>query len=227
MSEIAGGEVFADGQTVNAARLNNHVNGAVIQPGLITDKSAVTPAGNDYVLLYQSSSLALKKATVTNLNQTGGNVTSVALSMPVPAFTVAGSPITGAGTITVGWAAQSGNKQLASPADGSAAVPAFRSRDPRDTRFATLGTPGAVINWNLGSNFFTNLSGDTTFTFQNSNPGGRILVGITHSGHKALFPTAVKWENNIAPIPTSNSTIFEFANISGFIFGWILAQNAS
>jgi hypothetical protein len=54
-----------------------------------------------------------------------GSVTSVALSMPAE-FAVAGSPITGAGTLGVTKANESANTVWAGPTSGGAAAPAFR-----------------------------------------------------------------------------------------------------
>lgn len=55
-----------------------------------------------------------------------GSVTSVALAAPAE-FTVSGSPITGAGTLTLTKATQSANLVYAGPSSGSAAQPGFRS----------------------------------------------------------------------------------------------------
>lgn len=55
----------------------------------------------------------------------GGSVTSVALAMP-GIFSVAGSPITGSGTITVTLGSQSQNLVFASP-NGSSGTPTFRA----------------------------------------------------------------------------------------------------
>ena len=57
---------------------------------------------------------------------TSGTVTSVGLSMPAD-FSVAGSPITNAGTLAVTYATQSANTVLAGPTTGVAATPTFRA----------------------------------------------------------------------------------------------------
>lgn len=56
----------------------------------------------------------------------GGTVTSVALSLPAM-FTVTGSPITGAGTLTATLANQNANRVFAGPSSGAAAPPTFRA----------------------------------------------------------------------------------------------------
>ena len=56
----------------------------------------------------------------------GGSVTSVGLSMPSD-FSVASSPITSSGTLTVTYAIQASNKIFAGPSSGASATPTFRS----------------------------------------------------------------------------------------------------
>ena len=53
-------------------------------------------------------------------------VTSVALALPVSVFTVSGSPVTSAGTLTGSLNTQSANAVWAGPTSGSAATPTFR-----------------------------------------------------------------------------------------------------
>jgi len=55
-----------------------------------------------------------------------GTVTSVAIAVPAE-WTVSGSPITDAGTITISEATQTANTVYAGPASGGAATPGFRS----------------------------------------------------------------------------------------------------
>jgi hypothetical protein len=55
----------------------------------------------------------------------GGSVTSVGLGLPAD-FTVSGSPVTGAGTLTAAWANQTANKVLAAPS-GASGAPTFRT----------------------------------------------------------------------------------------------------
>ena len=60
------------------------------------------------------------------LSGSASGVTSVALSMP-SIFTVSGSPVTGAGTLTAALNTQSAHKALIGPSGGIAAIPTFRS----------------------------------------------------------------------------------------------------
>jgi len=72
-----------------------------------------------------------------------GTVTSVGLTMPAE-FSVAGSPVTGSGTLTVTKANEGANTVYAGPSSGSAAAPTFRSMAPADLPVATTSALGAV-----------------------------------------------------------------------------------
>jgi hypothetical protein len=72
-----------------------------------------------------------------------GTVTSVALAAPTE-FTVSGSPVTGAGTLTFSKNTQAANLVYAGPTTGSAAVPIFRSLVAADLPLATSSAFGAV-----------------------------------------------------------------------------------
>src|SRR4051812_28278317 len=70
-----------------------------------------------------------------------GTVTSVALTAP-SIFSVAGSPVTTAGTLALTLATQSANLVWAGPTTGAAAAPAFRSLVAADLP-NTAVTPGS------------------------------------------------------------------------------------
>lgn len=56
-----------------------------------------------------------------------GSVSSVGLALPASVFSVAGSPIVGAGTLTGSFTTQTANTVFAGPAAGGAVVPTFRA----------------------------------------------------------------------------------------------------
>jgi hypothetical protein len=60
-----------------------------------------------------------------------GTVTSIALSAP-GVFTVSGSPVTGAGTLTISLATQAAHTLWAGPVGGAAAAPTFRALAEED-----------------------------------------------------------------------------------------------
>lgn len=69
-----------------------------------------------------------------------GTVTSVALAAP-GIFAVSGSPVTGAGTLTLALEAQAANHFWAGPTSGSDAAPTFRALAAADLPAASLPLP--------------------------------------------------------------------------------------
>jgi hypothetical protein len=66
MAQIQAGITYADGAQVNATNLNAHVNNAVLVPGVISDRDAVTSCtAGDSLLILQST--ALKQATLAQV----------------------------------------------------------------------------------------------------------------------------------------------------------------
>lgn len=107
----------------------------------------------------------------------GGTVTSVALSAPSE-FSVSGSPVTGAGTLTFTKANQSTNAIYVGPASGASAAPTFRSMVGADipdalivatTKLSATGTKNAT----------TFLRGDNTWDIP---PGGGGVGTVTSVG---------------------------------------------
>lgn len=134
----------------------------------------------------------------------GGTVTSVGLSLPA-IFSVSGSPVTGAGTLTGTLASQSANLVFASP-NGAPGAPTFRSLVAADVPTLNQNTTGtasnvtgivAVANGGTGQSSYTdgqlligNSSGNTltkaTLTagagVSITNGSGAITIAATGSG---------------------------------------------
>ena len=83
------------------------------------DRTFAIPAATSLVDGY------LTAADWTTFNNKG-TVSSVALALPGSVFTVSGSPVTGAGTLTGTFATQAANSVFAGPTSGGVAVPSFR-----------------------------------------------------------------------------------------------------
>lgn len=66
-ADLSTSQNFSDGDTINAAKLNNIIGQAAILPGSIGDRSVATPISTDYVNFLQGSSGLIKKTTVANL----------------------------------------------------------------------------------------------------------------------------------------------------------------
>jgi Head domain of trimeric autotransporter adhesin len=78
-----------------------------------------------------------------------GTVTSVGLALPASIFTVTGSPVTGAGTLTGSLTAQNANFFWAGPTSGGSATPTFRAITIADLPIDTVVFLG---NWNASTN---------------------------------------------------------------------------
>lgn len=101
----------------------------------------------------------------------GGSVTSVALSVPAE-FSVAGSPLTTAGTIAVSKATQARHTGWFGPTSGSAAAPAFRQPNHNDVALPLKLAVKAVLTANRSV----------------ASPGGSAWDGVSLSlGDRALL----------------------------------------
>src|SRR6516164_7036758 len=123
-----------------------------------------------------------------------GSVTSVALAMPAE-FTVSGSPITGAGTLTATKANQNANLIYAGPSGGGPAAPTFRTLVSADmpagtgtvTSVAhTLTVPGIFTSGVTGSPITTSGTIADTITLNNQNAN---LVWAGPASGAAAQPT--------------------------------------
>jgi hypothetical protein len=222
MADLQSGETYVDGQTVDASRLNNMINGADALPGLISGQASATPAGADEVLLLKGG--VLKRATVTALNVAGSGVTSVAMTVPT-GFAVGGSPVTTTGTLAVTLSSQTGNKVLRSAAAGGAATPAFRATDARDLYVASVNIAASNIDWSLGTKFWKSLSGNITFTFSNNEDGMGIKVAVFTNGHTTNWPAAVVWPGGTEPTDSVSGTdLYELDILNGVVHAFLINQ---
>lgn len=228
MGDISAGEVWIDGQTVNAARLNNDLASAVVQPTFYTSKSVGTPVAGDTVIFVRASDGLFYKTTIATLQAAGG-VTSVGLTAPA-GFTVGGSPVSGgAGVLVLGLSAQSGNKMLVSPADGSSGVPVFRACAPLDIVFPTVTIAAFTIDWSLSNSFYKQLSANTSFIFTNYEDGAQIRVRIQSGapgGFHAAFPSLVKWAGGVQPVSSNGLDKWTFTVMGTDVLGEV-SQNMS
>ena len=86
----------------------------------------ITNTGVTSIVAGSGITISGPTGAVTISATTSGTVTSVGLTMPAD-FSVAGSPVTTAGTLAVTYATQSANTVLAGPTTGAAATPTFRA----------------------------------------------------------------------------------------------------
>jgi hypothetical protein len=207
-SELLGGDSFSDGQTVNAARLNNLVNLGTVLSGLISDKTGgpPNPLPTDYVLFLRTADGTLQKALFSNLPSA---VTSVGVTLPSTEFTVTGSPVTSAGTIAATWKNQPGNKFFAGNGTGGGTTPSFRLITADDLSIASVTVAAQNIDWSLGNVFFKQLTTGTTLgmSFTNVQDGQTIRVLISHgvANSSASFPLHIWWKGAAYPVQTALS----------------------
>lgn len=102
-----------------------------------------------------------------------GTVTSVGLSMP-SIFTVSGSPVTGAGTLTAALNTQTANLIFAGPSSGSAAAPTFRAVASADLTTA-LTTPPPIGGTTPAAGTFTTLT-DTVEIINGTGGAGYLQI---------------------------------------------------
>lgn len=119
-----------------------------------TDVTVTNSAPDQVVALTAGTGIGITGAypnfTITNSSpSSGGTVTSVGLALPTE-FAISGSPVTGSGTLTGSWNAQSANTVLAGPTSGGAATPTFRalvSGDIPDISATYLTVANAALNY--------------------------------------------------------------------------------
>jgi len=104
-------------------------------------------AANTWSPVTFGAGLSFAGGTLT-ATSAGGTVSSVALSMPAD-FSVAGSPVTSAGTLAVTYANQSANRVFAGPLSGDPGAPSFRALGAAD--IPDLSSTYEAANVNLGA----------------------------------------------------------------------------
>jgi len=145
-------------------------------------------------------------------NKGSGTVTSVAVAMPAE-FSVAGSPITSSGTITVTKANQNANLVYAGPTSGGAAAPTFRALVAADVPTLNQNTTGTAANITDSSNStITTLSalslpgsqvtGD--ISGNSANVTGTVAIG--HGGTGATSASAAF--NALSPMTANGDMIY-------------------
>jgi hypothetical protein len=217
--DIQKGETFADGQIVNASRLNNLADLATILATFISDKSPIAADATDYLVVFDTSTNSLKKTPFS------GGVSSVGLTMPGE-FNVVGSPITTTGTLAGTWKPVAKNKVLIGPASGGDAVPTFRTLTGADIAGGTsVNIAASNIDWSLGSSFWKLITTNTVFSFSNNADGMTIKVLVTQSGgggHTLSFPASVVWPGGIEPpLGTANGStnLYVLQQINAAVIG--------
>ncbi|QGH72149.1 MAG: tail fiber protein [Caudovirales sp. ctOwN3] len=138
----------------------------------------VSPAGISGQVLYSGGSGAPTWATISGT----GTVTSVALSLP-SIFSVSGSPVTTAGTLSATFTSQAQNAVFAGPTSGSG-TPTFRSLVNGDLQYSAI-----TINGNSVA-----LGGSTTVTATATN-ALTIGTGLSGTSYNGSSPVTIAIAN--------------------------------
>lgn len=183
--------------------------------------------GTDGQVLTSASSTASGLLWTAPLS---GTVTSVALALPVSVFTVSGSPVTAAGTLTGTFAGQTSTTFFAGPVSGAAATPTFRGIGQFDlgllstgdllsvtstgmTRLAK-GTAGQVLR--VSTNQATNLIWDNL----GMSTKGDIVV-LASTGVMSILPAGTT--NQFLIVNSTSSTGLQWVDLgSSTILGSVL-----
>ena len=222
MAQLDTTNTFADGNIVNAASLNNIIDQASALVGLIsaqTIDNTVTVA-TDYVMYYDSVAAALKRCTIASLQATGGITTVSSASSKTFITLVTTTPVAGERRVTVDFIAQTQNKVLAAPADGSTGAVSFRQLVPADTDIYTSIT-ALNVDLSQGHVFTKTLTATpTTLSLINGIAGQVIKVRVqqTVAGNALLHWSSpgtgvIRWPGGTEPVLTTGASridIFEF-----------------
>lgn len=125
---------FTGPLTGNASGTSANITGIAAIANGGTGQSSLPAALNALLPVQTGNSGKLLVSDGTNANWVaagGGSVTSIGAAVPA-GFTVSGSPVTTAGTITIGLDTQSVGKLLVGPATGGDAAPTFRRLSVED-----------------------------------------------------------------------------------------------
>jgi hypothetical protein len=166
-----------------------------------TSLPATCTAGNVYFKTDATPGQNLYFCTAANTwsQMTGGNVTSVGLVLP-NTFTVTGSPVTGAGTLSASYANQSPNTVLAGPGSGGAGTPAFRALGQADL---PLTIPTCAK--------YTVTTGGGNWTVNGSNAGA---LAASTSQTITLASNAIPARGQITALRVKHSTSFSGTGIT-------------
>ena len=133
-----------------SANISDYLTTAAATAGYQPLNSILTSVAGLGPLTGQAGKILRINATETGVELyavTGaGTVTSVALSLPASVFSVSGSPVTAAGTLTATLVDQAANLVWASPASGPAGPPTFRSLADADLPAAVVRTTGSYAD---------------------------------------------------------------------------------
>ena len=148
-----------------------------------------------------------------------GTVTSVALSLP-GIFTVTGSPITGAGTLTATLATQAAGLVWAGPASGPAAAPTFRQLGYSElsglpslggAAYLSVGTTPGTVGAGDDSRFFDSREWSASTISQAEAEAGTATTRRAFTAQRVFQAIAAWWQTNTSAVGRSVATAVDQA----------------
>jgi len=152
----------------------------------------------------------------------GGTVTSVGLSLPASVFSVSGSPVTGAGTLSGSFQTQAANTVFAGPSSGGPDIPSFRALASTDFVPAgsdqqiqyndngTLGASAGLTYFAPATALMVGAPGVGTGSIQLASDGGGdagIAMGTAAGGTLSIAPTAGTSVPRTATFPNASGVV--------------------
>lgn len=211
MAQIQGGETFSIGQQFTATRANNHVNGATLLPGAISDQpdlAANSLEAGDKILVLDTSVLpspALREASVGDVLNSGLPVT---LGSPVQV------KANGAGAVAI-------QALESTPGDGATikiqGVPGITTNeqvvigDPLVTA-NNIAAPDIVLSGTMLAQFETEFSAKATFNDKvdfDATSAIKLPVGTT--GQRPVTPVKgdIRYNDTIGAVEVYDGTLWE------------------
>jgi hypothetical protein len=203
------------GTVINAGSGGSGSFQVLLRPGSVlggTDSNVQfgTLANND--LIAYDSTLGYWK-NIPGSSYGTGTVTSVGLSLPA-IFTVSGSPVTTAGTLTAALASQTANYFFAAP-NGSAGAPTFRAIVAADVPTLNQNTTGTAANVTGIVAVANGGSGQATAQLAMNTFAGAVTSGsyLRGNGTNVVMDTI-----QAADVPTLNqNTTGTASNVTGIV----------
>ena len=149
-----------------------------------------------------------------------GTVTSVALSLPGIFNSVAGSPITGAGTLTATLATQAAGLVWAGPSSGPAAPPTFRQLGYNElsglpslggAAYLTVGTTPGTVGAGDDSRFFDSREWSASTISQAEAEAGTSNTRRAFTAQRVFQAIAAWWQANTSAVGRSVATAVDQA----------------
>lgn len=148
-----------------------------------------------------------------------GTVTAVGLSLPASIFSVSGTPVTTAGTLTGTLANQNANTVFSGPASGGAATPTFRTLQAADIspalNYQYVSSSATVSGFSSSSTVSAGLSSTpaagTYFISFNTNveksdtTSCEVMIAICKNGVADTF--GIRWVNALGRLQVSAQVV--------------------